>query len=49
MAERARQLISETEMKLSQIAEVLGHGDVYFFSRQYKQIFGKPPSAGRNL
>lgn len=45
--ERARQLIVETEMKLSQIAEALGYQDLYFFSRQYKQCFGHAPSEMR--
>jgi len=45
--ERARQLIAETDMTLSQIAQVLGYDDVYFFSRQFKQYAGHPPSALR--
>lgn len=42
--ERARRLIAETDMTLSQIALVLGYDDVYFFSRQFKQYAGHPPS-----
>lgn len=45
--ERARQLIVETDMKLSQIAGALGYQDLYFFSRQYKQCFGHAPSERR--
>jgi AraC-like DNA-binding protein len=40
----ARQLVRETDMKLAQIAAELGYCDVYFFSRQFKQRFGRPPS-----
>lgn len=45
--ERARQLILETDMSLSQIANALGYEDVYFFSRQYKQYTGIAPSSLR--
>ena len=40
---RARQLIEETTMTLSQIADALHYPDVYFFSRQVKQFSGMPP------
>jgi AraC family transcriptional regulator, arabinose operon regulatory protein len=40
----ARQLVRETDMKLAQIAAELGYSDVFFFSRQFKQRFGRPPS-----
>lgn len=46
--ERARRLIAETDMTLSQIAQVLGYDDVYFFSRQFKQYAGHPPSVLRS-
>jgi AraC family transcriptional regulator, arabinose operon regulatory protein len=45
--ERARHLLEETDMKLGHIAEVLGFSDVYFLSKQFKQVFGYPPSAIR--
>lgn len=45
--ERARQLLQETDMSLGQIADALGYDDVAFFSRQYKQYIGQPPSALR--
>lgn len=45
--ERARDLINETTMPLSQIAAVLGYDDVSFFSRQYKRVMGHAPSAQR--
>ncbi|MGB8355478.1 MAG: AraC family transcriptional regulator [Chthoniobacteraceae bacterium] len=40
---RARQLIEETTMTLSQIADALHYRDIYFFSRQFKQFTGTPP------
>jgi len=40
---RARQLIEETTMTLSQIADALHYRDIYFFSRQFKQFSGIPP------
>jgi AraC family transcriptional regulator, arabinose operon regulatory protein len=45
--ELARQLIRETTMSLTDIAGELGYQDLYFFSRQFKQRFGRPPSAHR--
>ncbi len=44
---RARQLLTETGMTISQVAEALGYCDVYFFSRQFKQKTGMTPSAYR--
>lgn len=41
---RARQLLAESSMTISQIADVLGYRDVYFFSRQFKQKVGRTPS-----
>ncbi len=45
--ERARQLIEETDMSLAQISNVLGYSDVFFFSRQFKQHWGRPPGEWR--
>jgi AraC family transcriptional regulator of arabinose operon len=45
--ERARQLIEETDMPLAQISNVLGYSDVFFFSRQFKQHWGRPPGEWR--
>ena len=45
--DRARQLLRESSMTVSQIADVLGYRDVFFFSRQFKQKVGRPPSAFR--
>lgn len=45
--ERAKQLLRETDMTVSQIAAALGYRDVYFFSRQFSQVTGQPPTACR--
>lgn len=44
---RARQLLAETGLTISQIAEALGFRDVFFFSRQFTQRTGRTPSAYR--
>jgi AraC-like DNA-binding protein len=44
---RARQLLLESSLSVSQIADVLGYQDVFFFSRQFKQKVGRTPSAYR--
>ena len=46
--ERASQLIQQSPLKISEIAESLGYSDVFFFSRQFKRILGFPPSHLRN-
>ena len=45
---RARHLLRETNLSMSEIAERLGYADVFFFSRQFKQKNGVPPLAYRN-
>jgi AraC-like DNA-binding protein len=47
--ELAKQLILESDMTVSQIAAELGYADIYFFSRQFKQVAGYPPSHGRRV
>jgi AraC-like DNA-binding protein len=42
--ERAMHLLTETNMNISQVAEVLEYSNIYFFSRQFKQRYGYPPS-----
>lgn len=44
---RARHLLAETDFSIQEIAERLGYGDVFFFSRQFKEKIGVPPSAYR--
>ncbi|WP_248926676.1 AraC family transcriptional regulator [Paenibacillus hamazuiensis] len=43
--ERAVTLLSETTMNVSQVAEALGYGNIYLFSKQFKGRYGAPPSA----
>jgi AraC-like DNA-binding protein len=42
--DRARHLLEETSMTVSEIAEALGYDDVFLFSRQCKARFGVAPS-----
>lgn len=44
---RARQLLVETNWSITRIAQVMGYNDVFFFSKQFKHITGKPPSTMR--
>lgn len=46
--DRAHQLLSETGMTVTQVAAALGYTDVPYFSRQYKQRTGRPPSNDRH-
>ncbi len=45
--DRAHQLLTETGMTVTQVATALGYADVPYFSRQYKQRTGHPPSTAR--
>ncbi len=45
---RARQLLAETGLTISEIAEALGFRDVFFFSRQFTQRTGQTPTAYRS-
>jgi AraC family transcriptional regulator of arabinose operon len=42
--DRARQLLTEGAMSVSEVAAVLGYPDAASFSRQYRKATGKPPS-----
>lgn len=44
---RARQLLVETPMTVSQISRALGYPDVHLFSRQIRAHFGVPPTTMR--
>ncbi|MFC4303734.1 helix-turn-helix domain-containing protein [Cohnella boryungensis] len=46
--DRACQLLSESTMNVSQIAETLGYADIYFFSKQFKQFIGESPTRYRS-
>jgi len=41
--EKAKRLILQTNLSLAEIAERLGYGDPFFFSRQFKRYAGYPP------
>jgi AraC-like DNA-binding protein len=45
--DRATQLLLETDWSINRIAQVLGYNDVFFFSRQFKRVTGKTPTAIR--
>ena len=45
--EEARRLLGETDLPVKAIAARLGYADVYFFSRQFRQLAGVPPAAYR--
>lgn len=45
--ERAHTLLRETDLRIHEIAAALGYRDVFYFSRQFKQLTGHPPSALR--
>lgn len=44
---RARDLLSSTGLRISEIAEILGYPDVFAFSRQFKRRHGQSPRAWR--
>ena len=43
----ARELLGSTDLPVKAIADRLGYRDVYFFSRQFRQLVGVPPAAYR--
>jgi AraC-like DNA-binding protein len=43
----ARQMLGETDVPIKSIARQLGYRDVYFFSRQFRQLAGVPPALYR--
>jgi AraC-like DNA-binding protein len=45
--ERARRLVTESNLTLEQIASTLGYSDVYFFHRQFKAVVGITPGQFR--
>lgn len=45
--QRACTLLEESRMTIEQIAETAGYRDVFFFSRQFRQVQGTPPGAYR--
>lgn len=45
----AMRLLKGSTLTVTEISNLLGYQDVYFFSRQFKQNFGVPPSEYRHL
>lgn len=45
--QRAQQLLLETPLQVGEIAHALGFRDVFYFSRQFRDHFGVPPSVYR--
>lgn len=39
----ARRYLESSHLRVSEIAEALGYRDIYFFSRQFKQLVGQSP------
>jgi AraC-like DNA-binding protein len=39
----ARRYLESSHLRVGEIAEALGYKDIYFFSRQFKQLIGKSP------
>jgi AraC-like DNA-binding protein len=46
--ERARHLLSETQLPLAAIAQSLGYCDAYYFCRQFKSVTGQTPGRYRD-
>jgi AraC-like DNA-binding protein len=44
---RAQLLLRGTSSNINEISDILGYEDVYFFSRQFKQVTNMTPSAYR--
>lgn len=47
--EVAKELILNTNMKMSDIAKEVGYGDISYFYRKFKQYYGNVPAALREL
>jgi transcriptional regulator GlxA family with amidase domain len=45
--DRARRLLTETNLSVTRVAEMLGYPDIAYFSRQYRRHTGQPPSGAR--
>jgi AraC family transcriptional regulator, arabinose operon regulatory protein len=44
---KATQFLAMTDKSIPQIADELGYRDIYFFSRQFRQVAGHPPARYR--
>jgi len=47
--EVARGLLRETSMSVGEIARAVGYGNIYHFSRQFREVTGKSPTEYRRL
>jgi AraC-like DNA-binding protein len=47
--ERAARLLDSGELRVSEVARVLGYEDAHYFSRQFRRLMGVAPSAYRGL
>ncbi|MFU8848743.1 MAG: helix-turn-helix domain-containing protein [Opitutales bacterium] len=44
----ARRYLESSSLRVGEIAEALGYRDIYFFSRQFKQLVGQSPASYRS-
>jgi len=47
--ERARELLENSFLRVKEITAIVGIGDVSHFTRDYKVLYGEPPSQTRAL
>lgn len=45
---RARHMLTNTDLSIKEISDNLGFGNVYYFSKMFKQLEGFPPGKYRN-
>lgn len=45
--ETACRLLEETDLKVSEIGEILGYSSIQVFSRAFRRFFGEPPTRYR--
>ncbi|MGG1515445.1 response regulator [Paenibacillus oryzisoli] len=47
--DKAKMLLTNTDMKISEIAEAVGYTDSNYFATAFKQVVGKPPTEYRKM
>ena len=45
----AQKLLAAKELSVSEAAELCGYGDIYYFSKQFKQVTGMTPSSYKKM